>query len=143
MASSKKKLEFKFERTIPASPKEVFNAWLNPKVPGNIWNYADKVILNPRLEGFYYVLAGGFPHYGRFTKIDRPKLVQHTWVSPNTLGQESMVTVTFKMQGKGTLMTLIHSGIPDTEAGRGHEGGWNYFLDLFPKQFGSVSRKKK
>ena len=29
-------------------------------------------------------------------------------------------------------MTLIHSGIPDTESGKGHEKGWNYFLNIFP-----------
>ena len=62
---------------------------------------------------------------------DRRRM-QHTWVSPNTLGEESTVTVTFKKQGEDTLMTLVHSGIPDTEAGRGHEKGWNYFLDIFP-----------
>ena len=28
-------------------------------------------------------------------------------------------------------MTLVHSGLPDTEAGRGHEKGWNYFLNFF------------
>ena len=35
MTNSTKKLEFKFERTIPAAPGEVFDAWLNPKIPGN------------------------------------------------------------------------------------------------------------
>jgi len=42
MKNSKKTIEFKFERTIPASPDEVFDGWLNPKIPGNPWNAADK-----------------------------------------------------------------------------------------------------
>ena len=33
MENSKKTLEFKFERTIPASLGDVFDAWLNPKIP--------------------------------------------------------------------------------------------------------------
>jgi hypothetical protein len=39
-------------------------------------------------------------------------------------------------------MTLVHSDLPDTDGGRGHEKGWNYFLDIFPEQFGNGSRKK-
>ena len=38
--------------------------------------------------------------------------MQHTWVSPNTLGEESTVTLTFQKQGEETLMTLVHSGLP-------------------------------
>jgi hypothetical protein len=57
-------------------------------------------------------------------------------VSPNTSGQESTVTLTFAKKGTNTLMTLVHSGIPDTAGGRTHEKGWNYFLGIFSEQFG-------
>jgi uncharacterized protein YndB with AHSA1/START domain len=136
-----KTLEFTFERTIPASPAEVFDGWLNPKVPGNPWNMADKLLLDPRVDGFFYWSIQGTPHYGRFTEVERPARIQHTWMSPNTLGQESTVTVTFKRQGEGTLMTLVHSGLPEDEKARSHEKGWNYFLNTFPEQFGNASRK--
>jgi len=53
-----------------------------------------------------------------------------------------MVTVTFKKQEEGTLMTLVHSDLPNTDGGRGHEDGWNYFLNILPKQFGRGSHKK-
>ena len=52
------------------------------------------------------------------------------------------MTVTFKKQGEDTLMTLVHSDLPDTDSGRGHEKGWNYFLGIFREQFGDGSRKK-
>ena len=45
MRKSKKKLTSKFECTIPAPPSKVYDAWLNPKIPGNPWNVADKLIL--------------------------------------------------------------------------------------------------
>jgi hypothetical protein len=54
-------------------------------------------------------------------------------VSPNTLGLESTVTVTFEKKGEHTQMALVHSGLPDSDGGRGHEGGWNYFLGIFTK----------
>jgi len=143
MKNSRKALEFKFERTIAAPPDEVFDAWLNPKIPGNPWNMADKLLLNPNVDGFFYWNFKGTPHYGRFTEIERPARIQHTWVSPSTLGEESTVTLTFKKQGEGTLMTLVHSDLPDTDGGRGHEKGWNYFLDIFSEQSADASRTRK
>jgi uncharacterized protein YndB with AHSA1/START domain len=138
-----KTIEFKIERTIPTSPGDAFDGWLNPKIPGNPWNAADKLLLDPRVDGFFYWAVRGTPHYGRFTKIERPGRIQHTWMSPNTLGQESTVAVTFEKKGKDTLMTLVHSGLPDTEGGRSHDKGWNYFLDIFPGQFMDASRTEK
>jgi uncharacterized protein YndB with AHSA1/START domain len=141
MSTNIKTIELKFERTIPAPPEEVFDGWLNPKIPGNPWNMAEKLLLNAHVDGFFYWLIKGNSHYGRFTEIERPGRIQHTWMSRSTLGEETMVTLTFERQGEDTLMTLVHSGIPDSDAGRGHEKGWNYFLDLFPEQFGVGSRK--
>jgi uncharacterized protein YndB with AHSA1/START domain len=140
---SKKTLEVKLDRTIPAPPREVFSAWLNPKVPGTPWNMGEKLILQPKVDGLFYWLVHGTPHYGRFTKVQRPGLIQHTWMSPYTQGRESTVTVTFKKQGEDTLMTLVHSGLPDNDEGRAHDEGWNQFLDAFPKHFKRASRKKK
>ena len=140
MKKSAKTIEIKVERTILAPPVEVFDGWLNPKIPGNPWNAAEKFILDPKVDGLFYWLLKGTAHYGRFTRVERPELIQHTWVSPNTLGQESTVTVTFQKQGEDTLMTLVHSDLPDTDEARGHERGWNYFLGIFREQFGSGSR---
>ncbi len=140
-AQKKKTLEFTLERTIPAPPGEVFDAWLDPTIPGNPWNAAEKFILDPKVDGLFYWTLRGTSHYGRFSEIERPDRIQHTWVSPNTVGEESTVTVTFKKQGEDTLMTLVHSDLPDHELARGHEKGWNYFLDIFRAQFGTGSRK--
>jgi uncharacterized protein YndB with AHSA1/START domain len=137
MKTTSKNLEFKFERTIQASPDTVYKAWLNPKLPGNPWNMADKLLLNPEVDGFFYWLVDGVAHYGRFTDVKPAGRIRHTWVSPNTLGKESIITVTFRKKGAGTLMTLVHSDLPNTKEARSHENGWNYFLDLFPKQFAS------
>ena len=143
MTNPAKTIEFKFERTIPAPPAEVFDGWLNPKTPGNPWNAADKFVLDPRVDGLFFWTLRGNSHYGRFTEVERPGRIQHTWVSPHTLGQESIVTLTFRKQGEDTLMTLLHSGLPDTDGGRSHEKGWTYFLNIFPGQFAAASGKNK
>jgi hypothetical protein len=41
-------------------------------VLGNPWNIADKLTLNPKVDVFFYLAVGGFPHYGRFTDLKRP-----------------------------------------------------------------------
>ena len=142
MNESKKTIEVKVERTIPAPVAEVFDGWLDPKIPGNPWNTSDKLLFNPKVDGFFYWLLQGTGHYGRFTEVERPGRIQHTWMSRSTLGEESTVTVTFQKKGEDTLMTLVHSGLPDTEGGRGHEKGWNYFLDNFSKKFADASGKR-
>jgi uncharacterized protein YndB with AHSA1/START domain len=142
MNKSAKTIEIKVERTIPAPPDEVFDGWLDPKIPGNPWNAAEKLILDAKVDGLFYWLLKGTPHYGRFTEMQRPGRIQHTWMSPNTSGQESIVTLTFKKQGADTLLTLVHSGLPDSEPARGHDRGWNYFVGIFCEQFGNGSRKK-
>ena len=135
MSPSKKTIQVKVERTIAALPDEVYDAWLSPKVPGTPWSMGDKLILNPKVDGFFYWLIEGTSHYGRFTKLERSRTIQHTWMSRSTSGEESNVTVTFEKKGTGTLMTLVHSDLPDTDAGKGHEGGWKFFMDGFSKQF--------
>jgi len=142
MAKPTKTLEFKFERTIPAAPNEVFDAWLNPRIPGNPWNAAERFLLDAKVDGLFYWTLKGTAHYGRFTEFEWPSQMQHTWVSPNTLGHESTVTVTFKKKGEDTLMTLVHSNLPDTNEARGHERGWHYFLGIFCEQFGNGSPGK-
>lgn len=96
MTTAMKTIEVKVERNICAPADEVFDAWLDPKVPGNPCNAAEKFILDSKVDGLFYWTLRGVSHYGRFTEMERPARMQHTWVSPNTLGNGSTVTVTFK-----------------------------------------------
>ena len=51
MKNSKKTIDIKVEGTIPAPLDEVFDGWLDPKIPGNPWDAAEKFILDPRSMG--------------------------------------------------------------------------------------------
>jgi uncharacterized protein YndB with AHSA1/START domain len=138
-----KTLELSFERLIPAPPREVFAGWLNPKTPGTPWHENDDLILNAKKNGLFYWLTNGNVHYGRFTELKKSSRIQLTWMSRYTLGEESLVTLTFQKQGDGTLMTLVHSNLPNDEKAKAHEGGWNYFMDKLAGHYGKASRKKK
>lgn len=143
-----KAVEIILERTIPAPPNKVFDAWLDPKVPGTLWHEHDKLIFNPQVDGLWYLLSLAHPpegthHYERFTEVNRPRLIRHSWVSRKTLGEESMVTVTFEKKGEGTLLTLSHSGLPNETMANAHEEGWNSILDAFGHIFVNGLERRK
>jgi uncharacterized protein YndB with AHSA1/START domain len=134
-------IEVTVERTIQATPEEAFDAWLDPKVPGTPWSMGERCLLDARVDGLFYWLIRDNAHYGRFIELSRPGRMQHTWISPNTHGLESIVTVTFRKQGQDTLMTLIHTGLPDSDRGRSHEKGWTFFLDGFRERMAVAERR--
>jgi uncharacterized protein YndB with AHSA1/START domain len=126
-------------RTIPASPEEIFDVWIDPKSLGGPWFGAERVILNPIVDGLFYLAVNHegrtWPHYGRFLRVDRPHAVEYTWVSEGTKGLESIVLVTLERQGDQTEVTLRHSNVPDDAMGRQHKDGWTWVLSLLAERF--------
>jgi len=126
-------------RTIAASPEEVFDFWIDPKSPGGPWFGAQRAIVNPVVDGlFYHVVqheGRTWAHYGRFVALDRPRTIEHTWVSEATQGVETVVTITLEPQGGKTHVTLRHAGVPDDEMGRQHQDGWDWMLSALGDQF--------
>lgn len=134
-------IELDLSRIIPASPPEVFDAWLDPATPGSPWHGVDRLIFNPIVDGLFYrmhVRSGvELPHYGRFMTLERPRKIRHTWMSRHTRGLETIVTVSFAPRGSGTLLELHHANIPDDESGWRHKPGWEHYLDTLEQRFGA------
>jgi uncharacterized protein YndB with AHSA1/START domain len=128
-------------RTIAAPAEEVFDVWIDAKSPGGPWFGAERVILNPVVDGLFYFAVKHegrtWPHYGRFLRIERPRRVEYTWVSEATKGLESIVVVTFEPRGQQTELTLRHSGVPDDAMGRRHQDGWTWVLSKLAERFAS------
>jgi uncharacterized protein YndB with AHSA1/START domain len=124
--------EITVTRMIPATPEEVYDVWVDPKSPGGPWHGAARLIVNPVVDGLFYFAVNHegrvWPHYGRFVKLERPKLVEYTWMSEATKGAESTVTFTLEKQGGDTKVTLRHAGVPDDALGRQHQDGWEWIL---------------
>jgi len=134
-----KQTELTVKRVIPARPDEVYDVWLDTKSPGGPWFGAKRVILDAKVDGLFYhcVPHEGreWAHYGRFVALDRPRRIEHTWMSEATRGVESVVNVSFEPEGQGTLVTLRHSGVPDDDFGRQHGEGWAFMLSAIEARF--------
>jgi uncharacterized protein YndB with AHSA1/START domain len=131
-------MDVKVERSIPGAISEVFDAWLDASVPGAFGYDSEKLIVDMKVDGLWYWLTReGTPHFGRFLEVERPARLRQSWMSPYTLGQESIVTVTFEPRDTGTLMTLVHAGLPNDQMVAAHERGWAQILDALGAGFGA------
>lgn len=139
-----KQTELTLTRIILASPAEVYDVWLDAKSPGGPWFGCKRAILDVKLDGLFYhcVSHAGreWAHYGRFVTLERPRRIEHTWVSEATRGLESLVSLTFEPEGGRTRVTLRHTGVPDDDFGRQHREGWGFVLGAIEERFAGRAR---
>jgi uncharacterized protein YndB with AHSA1/START domain len=129
-----KTTSIRVERSIKATPAEIFDAWLDPNCAGSPWNGVDKAILQPMVDGLFYRMHMSddgeyeLAHYGRFITLERPRRMKYAWVSQHTRGLESLVSIDFREKGGTTQVVLVHENLPDDEMGRMHAQGWEHYL---------------
>lgn len=131
-------LSLKTERTIPAPPEKVFNAWLDPEmlkrfmIPGAGMS-VPRASAEPREGGaFEIVMKAGdqeMPHTGRYKEIRPHERLVFTWQSAASTEPDSTVTLTFAPAGGGTRVTLEHVRFPSGESRDNHAAGWGAILD--------------
>lgn len=139
---SKRPFKLTLQRTLRASPHDVFEAWTTEKF--DRWFAAPgTVIMKPEVDTAYFFEARHgserHPHYGRFLKLEPDRLIQMTWLTAaGTKGVETVITVELKPGPKGgTELTLTHAGFADDETRKGHEEAWPAGLDELDESFGN------
>ena len=120
-------------RTYDASPERVFRAWTDANSAKAWLAMGGDASIDPRPDGLFYIgmpVNGKIhPHYGRYLRVEAPRLLEFTWVSESTYGKESVVTIEFTPRGDQTELRLSHDGLPDEKQAAGHTQGWTHFLD--------------
>jgi uncharacterized protein YndB with AHSA1/START domain len=120
-------LKVNVSRLIRAAPEDVFRAWTDPERMQR-WFGTKKQIVNPKVDGLFDLAMEHqgriWPHYGRYLRLEKPRVIEFTWMSEGTEGRETVVTIELVARDGGTQLTLNHAGVPDTELGRGHQQGW-------------------
>ena len=129
-------LKINASRLIRAAPEDVFRAWTDPERMQR-WFGTKKQIVNPKVDGLFYLAMEHqgriWPHYGRYLRLEKPRVIEFTWMSEGTEGRETVVTIELVARDGGTQLTLNHAGVPDTELGRGHQQGWTSIVAEFAK----------
>lgn len=119
------------EVRITASPEEVFPYFTDPGKLA-VWK-ANRVEAEARPGGAFRmdVTGRGDVARGVYVEIDPPRRVVFTWEWENrdaapTLAP-SVVEVTLSPDGDGTLLRLVHRGVPK-EIRPGSSAGWAHYL---------------
>ena len=124
-------------RVIPATPEEIFDAWTDAAslavwmAPGSVLRAVVEV--DPRVGGRFRILMKGpdcdHEHTGEYLVLERPRRLVFTWISAETQGRATTVSVELLARSPGeTELTLVHEGLPDERAGERHRSGWGDIL---------------
>jgi uncharacterized protein YndB with AHSA1/START domain len=132
------------KRHLRAPPAKVFAAWIDPEKvmrwmgPGE--GNAISVECDARVGGRYrWVMRtpNGEIHdvSGVYRELISNEKLAFTWAWKSTPERESLVTVLFKPDGDGTLLTVTHEQFFDEDARDRHQQGWIGVLDKMEKLF--------
>ena len=141
-ATTKPSLTLK--RRIKAAPAKVLAAWTDPEKVKHWMGPGDVKVLSvesdPRVGGrFRWVMQSpnGEIHdvSGVFREVVPDQKLVFTWAWKSTPERESLVTVSVKPEGDGTLLTLTHEQFFDADARDRHQTGWTSALDKMEKMF--------
>jgi uncharacterized protein YndB with AHSA1/START domain len=125
-------LSLELSRRFEAPPERVFDAWLTPAwgewlPPGGAT--CEVVKLEPQVGGAYLVRMT-MPDSriveigGTYLEILRPQRLVLDWAG-NYNNQRTVITVTFRPDRNGTLMTLRQDGFVDPGLRDGYDKGWS------------------
>lgn len=126
------------KRRLNARPAKVFSAWTDPEKLAQ-WMGPEGVEVQSaetdvRVGGLYrlVMISPDCKEHnvgGTYREVVPDEKLVFTWTWEGTPEQESLVTLTFKPDGDGTLLTLLHEQFVDESVRDHHESGWTGALE--------------
>jgi activator of HSP90 ATPase len=118
---------------IPASPKKVYEAYLDGKKHSAMTGGAAE--LEPREGGSFSAWNGYI--YGTICELEKGKKIVHDWITTDWPEgyPRSLLSLTFKPKDKGTEIHLVQEGVPAAQV-KSYEKGWKaYYWTPMKKYF--------
>jgi uncharacterized protein YndB with AHSA1/START domain len=133
------------KRRLKAPPQKVYEAWTNPEKMIQWWGVyggpRTPIAENDLRVGGRFRVQSWMPSgehnsvSGEYREIVPGRKVVFSWAWQSTPERVSQVTVDFKPDGDGTLLTLTHEQFVDEKARDNHIRGWTPALDLLERLF--------
>jgi uncharacterized protein YndB with AHSA1/START domain len=132
------------KRRLNAPAEKVYAAWTDPekivKWFGPDSGPVTKAEIDLRVGGSYNIgfhTQDGEYHQvgGVYREVVPNERLVFTWAWHTTKERESLVTITVKPDGAGSMLTLLHEKFFDEAARDGHKRGWSGSLDKLEKLF--------
>jgi len=130
------------KRRFNAPPAKVFAAWTDPQKVKRWMGPGEVRVLgaesDARAGGRYrwVMLAPDGEHHdvsGVYREVIPNERLVFTWAWKSTPERESLVTLTFKRDGDGTLFTMVHEQFFDETARDNHNKGWTSAIEKLDK----------
>lgn len=113
---------------IEADPDLVFDYFTRPEALVR-W-MGDRAVLDPQPGGEFTLWFDERCVQGRYVEVDRPRRLVISWGRRGSREMppfSSTLEVDFTPEVDGTRVSIVHSGLPDSERPR-HALGWKHYL---------------
>ena len=130
-------------RLFDASPGDLFDAWTKVELMRWLYGKEGSATVNLRVGGAYSMEMAYegklYHHEGEYLRIERPTLLEFTWISDGTDHKVSVVRVEFRPVGKNTEVVVHHTGVPEKTV-TDHTQGWTELLEWLNDQLTASQR---
>jgi uncharacterized protein YndB with AHSA1/START domain len=125
-------------RRFSAAPEKVYAAWADPQRlvqwfgPSSVEEGSVKADIDLRVGGRYRISFRANGNYnevgGIYREVVPNQRLVFSWAWHSTPERESLVTISIKPEGSGTLLVFNHTQFVDEKARDNHERGWTDLL---------------
>ncbi len=128
-------IEFVVSTLLPATPEEVYNAWLSSKGHAAMTGSAASVSAE---VGGEFDAWDGYIHGKNLALVPNKRIVQSWRTSEFSKDEpDSRIEITLEPAGESTKLTLRHTGLPPH--GGQYESGWvESYFDPMKEYFSSM-----
>jgi uncharacterized protein YndB with AHSA1/START domain len=130
--------DFKISTLIPASPQEIYDAWLNSLAHSEMTG--SEAVMSDEIGAEVSAWDGYIT--GRNLELVPAELIVQSWRTTEFADdhQDSIIRVTLEEADGGTLFVLLHSNVPDEQTSY-EQGGWQeYYFEPMQEYFAKAKR---